>query len=131
MIVIQDSRTAGLFAALLQLTWFSAAPATVWYDILVFCDEAEVQHRMISAGLNLIFSQVWPGTDQLLSVVSCTALPKVYAILMMWTLNVRMKIRAGSTEYSIGQFVLNDPHNPLQVSQKIENISYSSKYDRP
>ena len=83
MIVIQDFRTAGLFAALLQLTSFPAAPATVWYDILVFCDEAEVQHRMISAGLNLIFSQVWPGTDQLLSVVSCTALPKVYAILMM------------------------------------------------
>ena len=71
---------------------------------------------MISAVLNLIFSQVWPGTDRLLSVAVGTALPKIYAISMMWTLNVRMKIRAGSTEFSIGQFILNDPHNPIQVS---------------
>lgn len=86
-------QTVGLFTALIQLTWLSAAPAT------------------ICAVLNLTLSQIWPGTERLLSVTFGTILPKLYAMSMMWTLNARMDIRTANTKRSTGQLVLSDSRN--------------------
>ncbi|GLB44786.1 hypothetical protein LshimejAT787_1801230 [Lyophyllum shimeji] len=68
--------TVGLLRALVRLTFQSAAPAA-------FC-----------AMLNLIFSQLYPGNDALISVAFNQMLPKLYAFSMMWTLNARHSIRA-------------------------------------
>ncbi|KAJ3567423.1 hypothetical protein NP233_g6379 [Leucocoprinus birnbaumii] len=87
-------QTVGLFTALIRLTWLSAAPAT------------------ICAVLNLTLSQIWPGTERLLSVTFGTILPKLYAMSMMWTLNARMDIRAANTKRSTGALVLSDTRSP-------------------
>lgn len=50
-----------------------------------------------SAMLNLIFSQIYPGTSKIISTAFNQMLPKLYAISMMWTLNARRSIRAGYT----------------------------------
>ncbi|KAJ7676800.1 hypothetical protein DFH06DRAFT_1317410 [Mycena polygramma] len=69
-------QTVGLIAALVRLTFQTAAPAAVF------------------AMFNLIFSQVYPGSENLVSTAFNMALPKVYAVSMMWTLNARRDIRA-------------------------------------
>jgi hypothetical protein len=43
---------------------------------------------------NLIFSQIYVGSDKLISTAFNMALPKLYAVSMMWTLNARRTIRA-------------------------------------
>jgi hypothetical protein len=43
---------------------------------------------------NLIFSQTYSGNDAIISTAFNMALPKLYAISMMWTLNARRTIRA-------------------------------------
>jgi hypothetical protein len=43
---------------------------------------------------NLIFSQVYPGGVAIVSTAFNMALPKLYAVSMMWTLNARRTIRA-------------------------------------
>ncbi|KAJ6452389.1 hypothetical protein C8R47DRAFT_998102 [Mycena vitilis] len=69
-------QTVGLIAALVRLTFQTAAPAAVF------------------AMFNLVFSQVYPGSENLVSTAFNMALPKVYAVSMMWTLNARRDIRA-------------------------------------
>ncbi|KAJ7087978.1 hypothetical protein B0H15DRAFT_294954 [Mycena belliarum] len=71
-------QTVGLISALVRLTFQTAAPAA------------------ICAMFNLIFSQVNPGGPGLTSTAFNMALPKLYAISMMWTLNARRTIRASS-----------------------------------
>ncbi|KAJ7668027.1 hypothetical protein B0H17DRAFT_1210180 [Mycena rosella] len=68
-------QTVGLINALVRLTFQTAAPAA------------------ICAMFNLIFSQVNAG-NSLISTAFNMALPKLYAVSMMWTLNARRTIRA-------------------------------------
>lgn len=42
---------------------------------------------------NLIFSQAWSGNENLIAVSFNQILPKLYAVSMMWTLNVRHNMR--------------------------------------
>nr|GAT45987.1 predicted protein [Mycena chlorophos] len=69
-------QTVGLISALVRLTFQTAAPAA------------------ICAMFNLVFSQVYVGTENLTSTAFNMALPKLYAVSMMWTLNARRTIRA-------------------------------------
>ncbi|KAJ7057096.1 hypothetical protein C8F01DRAFT_1153405 [Mycena amicta] len=69
-------QTVGLISALVRLTFQTAAPAA------------------ICAMFNLVFSQIYPGTENLTSTAFNMALPKLYAVSMMWTLNARRTIRA-------------------------------------
>ncbi|KAJ7597970.1 hypothetical protein C8J56DRAFT_1109555 [Mycena floridula] len=64
-------RTMSVIDSLVRLTLSSAAPAA-------FC-----------AMLNLIFSQIYPGTENLISTAFNQALPKLYAISILWVLNER------------------------------------------
>ncbi|KAJ7108736.1 hypothetical protein C8R44DRAFT_884772 [Mycena epipterygia] len=66
-------QTVGLINALIRLTFQTAAPAA------------------LCAMFNLIFSQVNIG---IISTAFNMALPKLYAVSMMWTLNARRTIRA-------------------------------------
>jgi len=68
-------RTAGIFTALVRLTFQTAAPAS------------------LCAMLNLIFSQIYVGEDKLISAAFNQALPTLYGFSMMWTLNARRSIR--------------------------------------
>lgn len=49
-----------------------------------------------SAMINLILSQVYAGDVSLISVGFNEALPALYGLSMMWTLNARRSIRHGS-----------------------------------
>ncbi|KAJ7666314.1 hypothetical protein B0H17DRAFT_1090122 [Mycena rosella] len=69
-------QTVGLISALVRLTFQTAAPAA------------------ICAMFNLIFSQLYTGSESLVSTAFNMALPKLYAVSMMWTLNARRTIRA-------------------------------------
>ncbi|KAJ6610471.1 hypothetical protein B0H10DRAFT_2166054 [Mycena sp. CBHHK59/15] len=69
-------QTVGLISALVRLTFQTAAPAA------------------ICAMFNLIFSQIYTGSQSLVSTAFNMALPKLYAVSMMWTLNARRTIRA-------------------------------------
>lgn len=75
--------------------------------------------RSNSAMLNLITSQLWPGTDRLLSALFNTMLPKLYAISMMWTLNARLEFRSmtvGNSVVTSGRIVFDAPFDgSLQV----------------
>ncbi|KAJ7918422.1 hypothetical protein B0H13DRAFT_2321389 [Mycena leptocephala] len=69
-------QTVGLISALVRLTFQTATPAA------------------LCAMFNLIFSQTYSGNDAIISTAFNMALPKLYAISMMWTLNARRTIRA-------------------------------------
>ncbi|KAJ7109608.1 hypothetical protein C8R43DRAFT_1139570 [Mycena crocata] len=69
-------QTVGLISALIRLTFQTAAPAA------------------LCAMFNLIFSQLYPGGEVIISTAFNMALPKLYAVSMMWTLNARRTIRA-------------------------------------
>ncbi|KAJ7185823.1 hypothetical protein C8R46DRAFT_1288965 [Mycena filopes] len=69
-------QTVGLISALVRLTFQTAAPAA------------------LCAMFNLIFSQVYTGDVAIVSTAFNMALPKLYAVSMMWTLNARRTIRA-------------------------------------
>ncbi|KAJ7449127.1 hypothetical protein B0H11DRAFT_2241515 [Mycena galericulata] len=69
-------QTVGLISALVRLTFQTAAPAA------------------LCAMFNLIFSQIYPGGVAIISTAFNMALPKLYAVSMMWTLNARKSIRA-------------------------------------
>jgi len=70
-------QTVGIIDALIRLTFSTAAPAA-------FC-----------AMFNLIFSQLYSGSNKLISVGFNQLLPKLYAFSMMWTLNARRYILRG------------------------------------
>jgi hypothetical protein len=61
----------------------------------LFC--AQLIEFLSSAMLNLIFSQAFPGAESIISTIFNMALPKLYAISMMWTLNARRTIRTAHT----------------------------------
>lgn len=70
----------------------------------------------LSAVLNLTLSQIWPGTERLLSTTFGTILPKLYAMSMMWTLNARLDIRTANVKQSSGHVAFSDSRNlALQV----------------
>ncbi|KAJ3992944.1 hypothetical protein F5050DRAFT_1810982 [Lentinula boryana] len=69
-------QTVGLITALIRLTFQTAAPAA------------------ICALLNLIFSQIYNGNENITSTAFNMMLPKLYAVSMMWTLNARRSIGA-------------------------------------
>jgi len=68
-------QSVGLVSAVVRLTFQTAAPAT------------------LCAMLNLIFSQVYTGDDGVVATAFNMAMPKLYAISMMWTLNGRARTR--------------------------------------
>lgn len=70
-------QTVGIISALVRLTFQTAAPAAV------------------CALFNLVFSQVYSGSNKLISTGFNQVLPKLYAFSMMWTLNARLNIRQG------------------------------------
>ncbi|KAJ7458637.1 hypothetical protein B0H11DRAFT_2242874 [Mycena galericulata] len=53
-----------------------------------------------AAMFNLIFSQVYPGGVAIISTAFNMALPKLYAISMLWTLNARRVIRAAHSSHN-------------------------------
>ncbi|KAJ6557916.1 hypothetical protein B0H19DRAFT_1376470 [Mycena capillaripes] len=69
-------QTVSLIDTLVRLTFQTAAPAA------------------LCAMFNLIFSQAYTGDQAIISTAFNMALPKLYAISMMWTLNARRTIRA-------------------------------------
>ncbi|KAJ7735810.1 hypothetical protein B0H16DRAFT_1731233 [Mycena metata] len=69
-------QTVGLISALVRLTFQTAAPAA------------------LCAMFNLIFSQVYSSEVAIVSTAFNMALPKFYAISMLWTLNARRTISA-------------------------------------
>ncbi|KAJ7060974.1 hypothetical protein C8F01DRAFT_178234 [Mycena amicta] len=69
-------QTVGLISALVRLTFQTAAPAA------------------LCAMFNLIFSQIYSSNSAIISTAFNMALPKLYAVSMMWTLNARRTIRA-------------------------------------
>ncbi|KAJ7665959.1 hypothetical protein DFH06DRAFT_1323120 [Mycena polygramma] len=69
-------QTVGLISALVHLTFQTAAPAA------------------ICAMFKLVFSQIYTGNQAIISTGFNMALPTLYAISMMWTLNARRIIRA-------------------------------------
>ncbi|KAJ7581229.1 hypothetical protein C8J56DRAFT_260283 [Mycena floridula] len=75
-------RTISVIDSLVRLTLSSAAPAA------------------LCAMLNLIFSQIYPGTENLISTVFNQALPKLYAISILWVLNERRDIRAAGDSFN-------------------------------
>ncbi|KAJ7512944.1 hypothetical protein B0H11DRAFT_2302969 [Mycena galericulata] len=75
-------QTVGLISALVRLTFQTAAPAA------------------LCAMFNLIFSQVYPGGVAIISTAFNMALPKLYAISMLWTLNARRVIRAAHSSHN-------------------------------
>ncbi|KAJ6542401.1 hypothetical protein B0H10DRAFT_1854675 [Mycena sp. CBHHK59/15] len=76
-------QTVGLISALVRLTFQSAVGLCA-----------------VPAMFNLIFSQVYPGGVAIISTAFNMALPKLYAISMMWTLNSRRSIRAAHSSRS-------------------------------
>lgn len=64
-------RNVGILGSVWRLTFLTSAPAT------------------ICAMFNLIFSQIWSSDKRLISIAFNLALPKLYAISMMWSLNSR------------------------------------------
>ncbi|KAH8111254.1 hypothetical protein DFH11DRAFT_624283 [Phellopilus nigrolimitatus] len=78
-------QTNDMINRLARLTFQTATPAAV------------------CAMLNLVFSQVYSGENKLVSSAFNMALPKIYAISMMWTLNARRAIRVGG-HHSTGTF---------------------------
>ena len=56
--------------------------------------------KLVSAMFNLIFSQIYPSGDKLISTAFNQTLPKLYAFSMMWTLNARRSIRAAAQTYT-------------------------------
>ncbi|KAF8624701.1 hypothetical protein AX17_007032 [Amanita inopinata Kibby_2008] len=72
-------QTVGIITSLIRLTFSTAAPAA------------------ICAMFNLIFSQVYSGSNKLISTGFNQALPKLYAFSMMWTLNARRSLRKGGS----------------------------------
>ncbi|KAJ7458185.1 hypothetical protein FB451DRAFT_1564034 [Mycena latifolia] len=75
-------QTVGLISALVRLTFQTAAPAAIF------------------AMFNLIFSQVNPGGSGITSTAFNMALPKLYSVSMMWTLNARRTIRATHSSHN-------------------------------
>ncbi|KAF7354085.1 hypothetical protein MVEN_01095900 [Mycena venus] len=74
-------QTVGLINSLVRLTFQTAAPRCILY------------HQ--SAMFNLVFSQMYTSSKAaLVSTAFNMALPKLYAVSMMWTLNARHTIRA-------------------------------------
>ncbi|KAJ3759709.1 hypothetical protein EV360DRAFT_69277 [Lentinula raphanica] len=69
-------QTVGLITALVRLTFQTATPAA------------------ICALLNLVFSQIYNGNENITSTAFNMMLPKLYAVSMMWTLNARRTIGA-------------------------------------
>ncbi|KAF9011950.1 hypothetical protein BDQ17DRAFT_1345170 [Cyathus striatus] len=117
-------QTVGLISALVRLTFQTAAPAA------------------LCAMFNLIFSQVYPGDDKLVSTAFNMALPKLYAFSMMWTLNARRTLRGGGSRYTSDpssrgrrdNVELGTYTNNIQVHTHIETvqqIDVSSRYVQP
>ncbi|KAJ6619269.1 hypothetical protein B0H10DRAFT_2163983 [Mycena sp. CBHHK59/15] len=73
-------QTVGLISGLVRLTFQTAAPAAL-------C-------AMFNLMFSLIFAQTYPGGVAFIATTFNLALPKLYAISMMWTLNARRSIRA-------------------------------------
>ncbi|KAH8798403.1 hypothetical protein DL96DRAFT_1781496 [Flagelloscypha sp. PMI_526] len=69
-------QTFGLITALVRLTWSSAAPAA------------------ICAMINLALSQAYEGPNNIMSTAFNQALPKLYAVSMMYILNSRQNLRS-------------------------------------
>ncbi|KAJ6578731.1 hypothetical protein DFH09DRAFT_1276194 [Mycena vulgaris] len=73
-------QSVGLVNALVRLTFQTAAPATT-------C-------ALVNFIISLTFPQYYPGSRDTAGSAVNTALPKLYAFSMMWTLNQRSSIRA-------------------------------------
>ncbi|KAF7323767.1 hypothetical protein MKEN_00597800 [Mycena kentingensis (nom. inval.)] len=80
-------QTAGFINALLRLTFQTAAPATICTFVYLV-----VSQIRITTGTPFFSTLV---------TVFIMPLPKLYAISMMWTLNARRTIRAGSTHHGM------------------------------
>ncbi|KAF7323756.1 hypothetical protein MKEN_00596600 [Mycena kentingensis (nom. inval.)] len=83
----EPASVAGFINALLRLTFQTAAPATICAFIYLV-----VSQIPISTGT--------PFFSPMVTVFNMP-LPKLYAISMMWTLNARRTIRAGSTHHGM------------------------------
>ncbi|KAJ6557929.1 hypothetical protein B0H19DRAFT_1261506 [Mycena capillaripes] len=102
-------QTVGLISALVRLTFQTAAPAA------------------LCAMFNLIFSQIYTTDVAIISTAFNMALPKLYAISMMWTLNARRTIRAmhgsrngittTSNELSGGRSRARRPNGDMELGQ--------------
>ncbi len=62
-----------------------------------------LKDERISAMFNLIFSQLYSGSNKLISVGFNQLLPKLYAFSMMWTLNARRYILRGDSRLYTSQ----------------------------
>ncbi|KAI5121052.1 hypothetical protein M0805_008628 [Coniferiporia weirii] len=95
-------RTKNLIHALVRLTFQTATPAA------------------ICAMLNLIFSQIYVGSNKLVSSAFNMALPKIYAISMMWTLNARRSIRATHSSHEMVTDTTTNVHFRTRVRPDLE-----------
>ncbi|KAJ7621219.1 hypothetical protein FB45DRAFT_137659 [Roridomyces roridus] len=119
-------QTAGMLNALLRLTFQSAVPAVVCALINLVANRANSKAQVAVAGT-------------MLSIISNNALPKLYALSAMWTLNSRQGIRlAGSNgeltssgegqsgrrnNIELGGLSLLDIRAPIQVrTQTVQHV---------
>jgi hypothetical protein len=77
---------------------------------------------VVCALVNLIGTVAWdrktPDTTIMLSIIANNALPKLYAISAMWTLNSRKRIRHAHSGSSNGRISTSEPHhtNDIELS---------------
>lgn len=90
-------QTYTVIDSLVKLTLSTAAPAS------------------ICAMLNLIFSQLYSGQNVLISTAFNQALPKLYGMSMMWTLNARRNIRAARQPVHMSGNSLRRPQNDVEL----------------
>ncbi|KAJ7090692.1 hypothetical protein C8R44DRAFT_648100, partial [Mycena epipterygia] len=118
--------TTGILNALTKLTFQSAAPAAV------------------CALINLVGTLDWDGTTPnayiMLAIIANTALPKLYAISAMWTLNSRKEIRQAhligpksrhhSNDVELGSLSVSRNRNVLiQIQKVIQMAQFTTQLD--
>ncbi|KAJ6595231.1 Tubulin/FtsZ, GTPase domain-containing protein [Mycena vulgaris] len=99
---------SNLSTLLVQVVSSTAAPAA-------FC-----------AMLNLIFSQVNPGGTGITSIAFNMALPKLYAVSMLWTLNARRTIRSaaarGARRRATSSLVLTQTETTQHIDVQVRDM---------
>ncbi|KAF9457861.1 hypothetical protein BDZ94DRAFT_1272121 [Collybia nuda] len=92
-------QTVGMINSLIRLTFQTAAPAA------------------ICAMFNLMLTQIYTGSENLVAVGLNQLLPKLYAVSMMWTLNARrgMRLNRGQILDSTSIHMRNDGNVELGI----------------
>ncbi|KAJ7127650.1 hypothetical protein C8R44DRAFT_873471 [Mycena epipterygia] len=116
-------QTGGLLNAIVKLTFQSAAPAAL----------CTLLNLIGSQGSGRIAEMTNGGTSAwtMLALMSNFALPKLYALSAMWTLNSRKEIRSANLE--LGTLSLSRNRNvvPIQVRTQVQTMQHADDMFSP